>query len=252
MMSSHTPPPTLPAFLDRWQTAGGAERSNAQLFITELCDLLNLPHPTPAVADPSKNTYVFEHTIKVPQPDGSPTTNFIDLYKRHHFVLESKQGIEKSDAVTVAGTLRVPSPPTAATTLPMPSQPTSAPATSPSLGIQSLGPRPPSQKHLKKGHGIRHSKLWDDALLRAKAQAEAYVRNIPDDNPPFLLVLDIGYSFETYADFSGLGKTYTPFPDTSPTAFPSSRLEMRSFYKSIGGSLSRWAASLRATYAKIS
>ena len=49
-------------------------------------------------------------------------------------------------------------------------------------------------------------------------KAEAYVRSIPDDNPPFLLVVDVGYSIETYADFSGLGKTYTPFPDNLSTA----------------------------------
>ncbi len=110
-------------------------------------------------------------------PDGTTTPNFINLYRRAHFVLETKQGIEKQDAQAAADV---------APTIP---------------------------KKLKKGHGVRGTKSWDDALLRAKFQAESYVRNIPDDNPPFLLVVDVGYSIETYADFSGLGKTYTPFPD---------------------------------------
>ena len=70
-----------------------------------------------------------------------------------------------------------------------------------------------SPRRLKRGHGPRNSPLWNDTLLRAKSQAESYVRSIPDDNPPFLLVVDVGYQIETYADFSGLGKTYTPFPD---------------------------------------
>jgi hypothetical protein len=40
IMSTPTLSPNLPAFLAHWQSAGGAERSNAQLFITELCNLL--------------------------------------------------------------------------------------------------------------------------------------------------------------------------------------------------------------------
>jgi hypothetical protein len=32
-------------FITRWQAAGGSERANYQLFITELCELLGLPKP---------------------------------------------------------------------------------------------------------------------------------------------------------------------------------------------------------------
>lgn len=32
--------------------------------------------------------------------------------------------------------------------------------------------------------------------------------------PPFLIVVDVGYSIEIFADFSGMGKAYVPFPDS--------------------------------------
>ena len=35
-------PDTVEAFIVRWQSAGGSERANYQLFITELCELLGL------------------------------------------------------------------------------------------------------------------------------------------------------------------------------------------------------------------
>ena len=46
-----TPPPNHPsdkaeAFIARWQGhEGGQERANYALFLTELCDVLDLPHP---------------------------------------------------------------------------------------------------------------------------------------------------------------------------------------------------------------
>ena len=30
----------------------------------------------------------------------------------------------------------------------------------------------------------------------------------------FLIIVDVGYSIETYSDFSGTGKAYVPFPDS--------------------------------------
>jgi hypothetical protein len=65
------------------------------------------------------------------------------------------------------------------------------------------------------GHGRRKTAGWDEAMMKARGQAEAYARALPSSEgwPPFLLVVDVGFSIEVYADFSGLGKTYTPFPD---------------------------------------
>lgn len=79
------------AFLARWQFAGGSERANYQLFLTELCALLELPLPEPACDDTRDNAYVFERRVVIKQPDGSANNGFIDLYKRGCFVLEAKQ-----------------------------------------------------------------------------------------------------------------------------------------------------------------
>ena len=58
-------------------------------------------------------------------------------------------------------------------------------------------------------------KGFDDAMLRARAQAEGYARALPaeEGRPPFLLVVDVGNVIELYAEFSRSGATYTPFPD---------------------------------------
>lgn len=58
-------------------------------------------------------------------------------------------------------------------------------------------------------------KTFDDALLRARSQAEAYARALPaaEGRPPLLLVVDVGHVVELYAEFSRSGATYTPFPD---------------------------------------
>ena len=59
------------------------------------------------------------------------------------------------------------------------------------------------------------TKGFDDAMLRARAQAENYARALPADEgrPPFLLVVDVGHALEFYAEFTRSGATYTPFPD---------------------------------------
>jgi hypothetical protein len=60
-----------------------------------------------------------------------------------------------------------------------------------------------------------HTKGFDDALLRARSQAEQYARALPasEGRPPFLIVLDVGSRIELYSEFSRSGATYTPFPD---------------------------------------
>ncbi len=67
-------------------------------------------------------------------------------------------------------------------------------------------------KKLKAGN---HTKGFDDALLRARTQAEGYARALPasEGRPPFLLVVDVGNVIEVYSEFSRSGATYTPFPD---------------------------------------
>jgi hypothetical protein len=154
-----TTPAQIDTFIARWQAAGGSERANYQLFITELCELLDLPKPEPAQADARDNAYVFERRVTFAHGDGSNSNGFIDCYRRTCFILEAKQ-TKLTEAV---------------------------------------------------------GKVFDDALLRARAQAENYARALPADEgrPPFLIVVDVGNVIELYAEFSRTGATYTPFPDPS-------------------------------------
>jgi len=111
---------------------------------------------------------------------GKVTTKFIDLYKRGCFVLEAKQG---SDPVPAA----------------------EAPLSDAERKLRAA---------LKKGTALRGSPAWDDAMLRAKGQADQYIRALPasEGRPPFLVVVDVGHSIELYSEFSCTGGTYIPFP----------------------------------------
>lgn len=67
----------------------------------------------------------------------------------------------------------------------------------------------------KKLRAAVHTKGFDEALMRAHAQAQGYARALPaaEGRPPFLIVVDVGHVIELYAEFSRSGATYTPFPD---------------------------------------
>ena len=60
-----------------------------------------------------------------------------------------------------------------------------------------------------------HTKGFDDGLLRARSQGEAYARALPaaEGRPPFVIVVDVGTVIELYSEFSRSGGTYIPFPD---------------------------------------
>jgi hypothetical protein len=70
----------------------------------------------------------------------------------------------------------------------------------------------------KSSQPVRGTGAWDDAMIKARGQAEHYVRALPasEPNPPFLLVVDVGHSSS-----SNLG--IHPFaacePRFSPPAF---------------------------------
>lgn len=59
------------------------------------------------------------------------------------------------------------------------------------------------------------TKGFDEALLRARSQAEGYARALPaaEGRPPFVIVVDVGSRIELYSEFSRSGATYIPFPD---------------------------------------
>lgn len=166
-------------FIPRWQKSSASELANYALFLSELCDYLDLPRPEPSQADESLNTYVIDKTVAYKELDGSTTPNYIDLYKKNCFVLEAKQG----------------------------SNPTQQDA------LFDLTPLEPARK-MKRGTAVRGTHGWDTAMLAARGQAERYAKALPASEgwPPFLIVVDVGHSIELFADFSLTGKAYLPFP----------------------------------------
>jgi hypothetical protein len=166
---------TPESFIQHWSRAEANERANSQSFLIGLTQLLGVPEPSNSHLD----GYSFEYPVKVP---GGSATNFIDLYRRGCFVLESKQFVGvKPEQSTLE------------------------------LVAQQAG----VMEQKKKSGPVRDSGAWDDAMMRAKGQAERYVRYLPaeEGNPPFILICDVGHSIEVYADFTQAGKAYLPFPD---------------------------------------
>ena len=183
-MSSN--PAQIQAFITKWQLSGAAERANAQLFLAELCDILGLERPQPSGPDETQNAYCFEKAI----PSGSGTTNFIDLYKRGHFVLECKQGVADG--------------------------PEDAP-------LSAAGKA--AMKQRKTGHGKHGTRGFDTAMIKAHAQAQRYARalpkeEVPDGRPPFVVVVDVGHSISLYTDWTRMGGEYLPFPDPASYRIP--------------------------------
>lgn len=168
----------LVEFIKRWAASGGNELANSQPFLGELCGLLGLTPPEPAKPVNEDNAYSFERKVYLPRGDGTFEMNRLDLYKRGCFVLEAKQGKE-----AVAST---------PLTLPIPGRTESSAA--------------------KRGFDT-----WKRAMDRAKRQAEFYVRALPaeEGRPPFIIVADVGYCFDLYAEFSCTGGIYTAFPDAN-------------------------------------
>ncbi len=136
---------TSKSFISRWENSGAAERANVQLFVSELCDLLQVPRPDPATPDTSRNAYVFERAVTFHHADGTTSHGRIDLYKRGCFVLEAKQGSETPD---------------------------------PEDESLSDAARELKRK-LRRGFARRGTVAWDDAMLRARGQADQYARALP-------------------------------------------------------------------------
>jgi hypothetical protein len=161
-------------FIQRWQQSSASERANYALFLSELCDYLDLPRPDPSQADESTNTYVIDKAVFYTELDGSSTTNFIDLYRRSCFVLEAKQG---SNPVLYSSRAR-----TAA---------------------------PNKTRHRRAGNARMGHRNARGAWAGGR-----YAKALPATEgwPPFLIVVDVGHSIELFADFSLTGKAYLPFP----------------------------------------
>ncbi|MGU3536684.1 class I SAM-dependent DNA methyltransferase [Methylobacterium sp. A54F] len=168
---------TVEAFIARWtDRIAGAERANYQMFLTELCDVLDVPRPEPA-GERARNDYVFERAVRPRPADGGRAPKRIDLYRRACFILEAKQSHLPGRRHAGQTELELP-------------------------GVAPLG-RPGAARG------------WDAMMQNARKQAEGYVFLLDPDHPapPFLIICDVGHCLEVYADFTGTGRAYTQFPD---------------------------------------
>ncbi|MEP0859376.1 DNA methyltransferase [Trichocoleus sp. DQ-U1] len=82
-------------FITRWQNSSGNERANYQMFFSELCDALGVKRPD-VKGSVTGDPYCFDKDITIYHPSGKKTPGYIDFYKAEHFVIEAKQGSEKS------------------------------------------------------------------------------------------------------------------------------------------------------------
>lgn len=174
-------------FIAQWRDTGGSELANTQSFINGLCRLIGVEPPRGSRTDDAQNDYVFERRVFQDNGDGTVSFGRIDCYKCGTFILEAKQGSEADRAAAERGEDDL------------------------DLFGQTASAR------LKRGTARRGTPGWAKAMVQAKGQAERYAKALPADHgwPPFLLVADIGYCIEVYADFSGTGKSYAQFPDRS-------------------------------------
>ena len=174
----------------RWSTSGAAERANYQLFLSELCDVLDVPRPQPSTPDEAANAYVFEKPV--PLPYGS--TGRIDLYNRGCFVLEAKQGSDGWDAPKPLSTAAVE-----------------------------------ARRGRKRGTAVRGTATWDTAMERAKEQAQTYARNLPPaelldgGRPPFLIVVDVGATDRAVQRVHAHRRPLHPFPRPAELPHPPGR-----------------------------
>ncbi len=175
----------IDAFVAHWRNTGGSELANTQSFINGLCYLLGLEPPAGSRTDDAHNDYVFERRVFQDNGDGTQSFGRIDCYKRDAFILEAKQGSEADRAAADKG----------------------------EDDLDIFGQT--ASARVKRGTARRGTPGWAKAMVQAKGQAERYAKALPVDHgwPPFLLVADIGYCIEVYADFTGTGKAYAQFPD---------------------------------------
>lgn len=172
---------TIQQFIDRWSMSGGNEMANFQSFASELVDLLGVEKVKVADAEGQNNDYRFERPVTSTHT-GREKRGRIDLYRKGCFVLEAKQGSNKSSAAN-------------------PNQMSLLEAAAPAT--------------LQAGHGKRGTAGFDDTMLKARNQADNYARAVSrqDGWPPFLIIVDVGNVIELYADFSRQRQGYNQFPD---------------------------------------
>lgn len=172
-------------FIDTWnRRVAGAERGTAGLYLNELTAALGVDSP-----DPSNNDYAFERLVRS-SVDETGQPNRIDLYKRDCFILEAKQSRRDGDGRSASGN--------------------------------------PFERTLKAANALPASadRQWEALMRDARKQAQRYASQLPADHatPPFLIVCDVARGFEVWADFTGTGRGYAPFPDRDRYRFSHSDL----------------------------
>ena len=159
-------------FVARWKASGVPDRGVPRQFLTELCDVLDLPPQESARPVSEDNNYSFDRGVYI-SCNACHESRRLDLYKKGCFLVSSAPshgcGSEPTDDAGVAD---------------------------PWLGQ-------------------RGTRSWENSMLRAMRIAEQYVRRLPpkEGRPPFLIVVDVGYCFDLYADFACNGGYYLHFPD---------------------------------------
>jgi hypothetical protein len=179
----------IAAFIEKyWGKPGGAERATYQMFLTELAQMLGAPTPDPGTGG-ELGDYQFEGPVKSEAVFLSKHNKRIDLYKRNCFILEAKQSQLKEGEV-----------------LPPEQEVEPLEAVTDLFGNvvghhTAKGKRPPK---------------YDRLMADARVQAQRYALALPNEHktPPFLIVADIGRSFELYFDWAGNGRGYSFFPDS--------------------------------------
>ncbi len=152
-----------------------------------MCQILGVDAPAGSRTDDAHNDYVFERRVFQDNGDGTQSFGRVDCYKRNAFILEAKQGSEADRTAANKG----------------------------EDDLDIFGQT--ASARVKRGTARRGTPGWAKAMVQAKGQAERYAKALPVAHgwPPFLLVADIGYCIEVYADFTGTGKAYAQFPDRS-------------------------------------
>ncbi|MEK6637862.1 MAG: DNA methyltransferase [Pseudomonadota bacterium] len=164
----------LDSFIAKWLgTKGGSERANAQHFLLEFMEALDLPRNLTPAEKGALGDYQFEGPVERGSAAGNK--GFIDLYRKGRFVLEAKQSLIPKDKRDRPELFDV-------------------------VEVTSAAPSGPKYDALMRG-----------ALNQARNYAVNLPSDHPW--PPFLIVCDVGRAFEIYFDWSGNGRGYSFFPD---------------------------------------
>ena len=168
-------------FIQRWQKSSASERANYALFLSELCDHLDLPRPEPSQADES--------------------LQYLCDRQGRRLTRNSTARQQRTTSTSTNGTASSWKPSRAA------------------IPNWAVLPLHLAAARAQAKNEARHRRPWHPRVgcshARGPRQAERYAKALPASEgwPPFLIVVDVGHSIELYADFSLTGKAYLPFPD---------------------------------------